>query len=1098
MNFRILFIYICINFLFSNVVFGQKMENSLFTSLPAATTGVQFSNNLLESQADNIITYEYFYNGGGVGLGDFNNDGLIDMYLTANQEFNKLYLNKGNFKFEDITKKAGVTGRSGWKTGVSIADVNGDGLLDIYVCYSRDEIAEKRANQLFINNGNLTFTDKAKEMGIADIGYTTNAAFFDYDKDGDLDLFVLNHHIKDITTYRDAYIKYIPEPISGNHLYKNNNGHFEDVTQSAGIISNKLSYGLGISISDINNDGWPDIYVGNDFIEEDYMYLNNTDGTFSEKLKSSVGHMSAFTMGLDIGDINNDGLLDMITLDMLPKDNKRQKLISSFDNFENYNNIVKAGFYHQSVRNMLQLNNGDGTFSEIGQLAGVSNTDWSWAPLIADFDNDGQKDIFVTNGFGRDMTSRDFVKFYADAQLKHLQGNTDSKMFEMLKGVKVTPLHNFIFKNDGKLYFSDHSKEWGFNELDFSNGAAYADLDNDGDLDLIVNKINQLAGVYRNNTNEKKLGGHYLKINLHSKSKNSNSLGAKVTLYAASGKYIIENYPVHGFQSSMQIPLHFTFPDDKVDSIKIIWPNKKETLLNSNIEINSLLNINEESNSQLLATQIAQPKKPIFTETNPVIYYKHSEFGTNDFKIQPLMPNMISYSGPKFIYGDVNGDKLNDIYICGTIYQSGTLFTQKSDNSFITNRNNDFSKFFLQNETNGVFFDADHDGDNDLFVLTGDYQSVVSDSLPNGKLYINESGYFKLRNDLLPKDICMGSVAVSIDVNKDGFLDLFIGGRVVPGGYPASPGSMLLMNDGQGKFTNQTSKYAPDFLNLGMVTDAKWVDINKNNKPILIICGDWMPLKCFSLENNQFVDKTDIYFDKIMNGLWNKMEFSDIDNDGDLDLIAGNWGTNSQFTASEKEPMTLYYDDFDKNGFIDPIICQYYEGVSYPMATRDELTDQIVSLRQKFPDYEKYSNATIKEIFSTAQINSAKKLEINYLHTTWFENVNGKFLIKSLPIQSDFSPVYAISANDFNGDGNIDLLLCGNIENVRIRIGKIDANYGVLLLGDGKGDFKYANQLESGLSLKGNVRDILKLDPINGNNLLLIGLNNSAPITLKY
>jgi hypothetical protein len=747
---------------------------------------------------------------------------------------------------------------------------------------------------------------------------------------------------------------------------------------------------------------------------------------------------------------------------------------------------------------MLQLNNGDGTFSEIGQLAGVSNTDWSWAPLIADFDNDGNKDLFVTNGFGRDMTSRDFVKFYADAQLKHLQGNTDSKMFEMLKGVKVTPLHNYIFKNDGNLNFSDHSKDWGFDELNFSNGAAYADLDNDGDLDLIVNKINQLTGVYRNNTIEKKLGGNYLNIKLSSKSKNTNALGASVTLYANSGKYMLENYPVHGFQSSMQIPLHFTFPDTKIDSIKIKWSNKNETLLKSNFKINSLLNIDQEANSKELIVQNDQSSKPIFTETNPAIYYKHSEFGTNDFKIQPLMPNMISYSGPKFIYGDMNGDKLNDFYICGTIYQSGTLFTQTSDNKFITNRNNDFSKFFLQNETNGVIFDADNDGDNDLFVLTGDYQSVVSDSLPNGKLYINDSGYFKLRNDLLPKDICMGSVAVSMDVNKDGFLDLFIGGRVIPGGYPASPGSMLLINDGKGKFTNQTSQFAPDFLNLGMVTDAKWVDINKNNKPLLIICGEWMPLKCFSLENNQFVDNTDVYFDKSVNGLWNKIEFSDIDNDGDLDLIAGNWGTNSQFTASEKEPMTMYYDDFDKNGFIDPIICQYTEGVSYPMATRDELTDQIVSLRQKYSDYEKYSNATINEIFSTAQIDNAKKLKVNYLHTTWLENVNGKFITRSLPIQSDFSPVYSICANDFNGDGNIDLLLCGNIDNTRIRIGKIDANYGVLLIGDGKGKFKYVNQIESGLSLKGNVRDILKLDKINGNNLLLIGVNNSGLVTLKF
>jgi hypothetical protein len=1080
------------------VVNGQKLNTPVFSNLPAAFTGIHFSNNLAETPKHNVTNYHHFYNGGGVGLGDFNNDGLIDIYLTANQTSNKLYLNKGGFKFEDISKKAGVVGRKGWKTGVSVADVNGDGLLDIYVCYSGNDIAEKRANQLFINNGNLTFTERAKEMGVADIGYTTNAAFLDYDKDGDLDLFILNHNINVVTNYLDAYMKKSIDPLSGNHLYKNENGHFVDVTQSVGIVSNSLSYGLALSISDINNDGWPDIYVGNDYVEEDYLYINNQDGTFSEMLKSTVGHMSHSTMGIDIADINNDLLPDIYTLDMLPKDNKRQKLLFSTDNFEYYNNVVNAGFFHQNTRNTLQLNNGDGTFSEIGQLSGVSNTDWSWAPLLADFDNDGKKDIFVTNGFRRDITNRDFIKYFVDAELKTLRGNKEQKMFEMLKRVKVSPLNNYIFKNEGNLSFSDHSKDWGFGELGFSNGAAYADMDNDGDLDLIINNIDQLAGVYKNNTIEKKIGGNYLKINLFSKSKNTNSLGAKVTLYTSSGKYMLEHYPVHGFQSSMQIPLHFTFPDVKVDSIKIKWPNNKETLLTSDIKINSLLNINEKSNSQSLIAQNIQFEKPIFTLTNQAIYYNHSEFGINDFKIQPLMPNMISYAGPKFIYGDINGDQLKDIYICGSNLQPGMLFSQNTNGRFLINRNNDFAKFSFQNETNGVFFDADNDGDNDLFVLTGDFQRVEKDSFPNGKLYINDNGYFKLRNELLPKEICMGSVVVSMDVNKDGFLDLFIGGRVVPGSYPESPGSMLLMNDGHGKFTNQTKQYAPDFRNLGMVTDAKWVDINKNNKPVLIICGEWMSLKCFSLENNRFVDRTDVYFDKSLNGLWNKIEFSDIDNDGDLDLIAGNWGTNSQFVASEKEPMTMYYDDFDKNGFIDPIICQYNEGVSYPMATRDEMTDQIVSLRQKFSNYEKYSNATINEIFSPAQIDNAKKLKVNYLHSTWLENVNGKFLTRSLPIQSDFSPVYAICANDFNGDGNIDLLLCGNIDNTRIRIGKIDANYGVLLVGDGKGKFTYVNQMESGLSLKGNVRDILKLDSNNGNNLLLIGLNNSAPITLKY
>lgn len=1094
-NFFILFIFF--NTFLITRVFSQKSSH-LFTELSPATTGVHFQNKLIETAEHNIITYEYFFNGGGVATGDFNNDGLIDIYFTSNQQPNKLYLNKGNFKFEDITSAAGVGGRSGWKTGVSVADVNGDGLLDIYVCYSGDEQATKRANQLFINNGNLTFSDKAKEMGVADIGYSTNAVFFDYDGDGDLDLFVLNHNIKSLRNFNASYVKNKIDSLAGNHLYKNEQGHFSEVTQSAGIVSNPLSYGLGVAIADLNNDGWPDIYVGNDYVEEDYMYINNKNGTFSESLKSKINHISNFTMGIDIGDINNDALPDIVTLDMLPKDNKRQKLLFAPDNFEIYNNTVKSGFYHQSMRNMLQLNNGDGNYSEIGQLAGVSNTDWSWSPLIADFDNDGKKDLFVTNGFGRDMTSRDFIKFYADAKLKHAEGKKDEQMFSMLKSVKVTPVHNYLFKNENGLLFKDYSFDAGFNSLGFSNGAAYADLDNDGDLDLIVNRINQVAGIYKNNTVEKKIGGNYLKIQLSSKSKNTYALGAKVTLYANSGKYLLENYPVHGFQSSMQVPLHFTFPDAKVDSIQIQWPTRKETVIKSNLKINSLLTISEDTNIKVSEPMKDLVTNPIFTATNKNLFYKHAEFGINDFKIQPLLPNMISYTGPKFIKGDVNGDHLDDIYICGTIMQPGMLFLQKSDGNFQINRNNDFSNFSIQNETNAVFFDADNDGDLDLFVLTGDYQRIGLDSLPNGKLYINEKGYFTLRNDLLSSTICMGSVVVPIDINQDGFLDLFIGGRVVPGRYPESPTSIILLNDGHGKFTDDTKNSAPEIAHLGMVTDAKWVDIHKNNKPVLMVSGEWMPLQCFELDNNKLVDKTDFYFDKKLNGLWNRIEFVDIDHDGDLDLIAGNWGTNSQFGASEKEPMTMFYDDFDKNGFLDPIICQFNEGVSYPMATRDELTDQVVSLRQKFPNYESYSSATIKDILTPHQIQAAKKLKVDYLHTTWLENVNGKFIVRSLPIQSDFSPVYSICAQDFNGDGNVDLLLCGNIDQARIRIGKIDANYGVLLLGDGKGHFKYMNQSESGLSIKGSVRDILKIDTHNGEHLLLMGINNNKPIFLKY
>jgi hypothetical protein len=1075
--------------------FSQPLP--LFTTIPSYHTGINFQNKLVETAAQNIVTYEYFYNGGGVAAGDFNNDGLIDLYFTSNQQPNKLYLNKGNLTFEDITRSAGVAGRTGWKTGVSVADVNGDGLLDIYVCYSGDVVSSKRANQLFINNGNLSFTDKAIEMGLADEGYTTQAAFFDFDRDGDLDAFVMNHNIKNLRNFDAAFVKKLVDPDAGDRLYENVNGKFIDISRKAGIISNPLGYGLGINIADINNDGWPDIYITNDYVEEDYLYINHKDGTFKESLQAAVGHLSNFSMGVDIADINNDGLLDIFTLDMLPKDNRRQKLLYAPDNYELYNNTVSNGFYHQLMRNMLQVNNGDGTFSEIGQLSGISNTDWSWSALLADFNNDGKKDLFVTNGYGRDMTNRDFVKFYANERLKHLQGTTDSRMFQMLQGISSTPLHNYIYENTGDFNFKDHSSDWGFGEVNFSQGAVYADLDNDGDLDLVVNKMNQEAGIYKNNTVEQKTGGNYLKIQLSSNTKNKFALGARVTAFANSGNCTIENYPVHGFQSSMQLPLHFTFTDKEIDSLQIRWPDGRLQSVKNGLPSNQFIQI-VQSNADNPELMLPIVVNPIFKKIRQLIDYVTLEDATNDFKIQPLMLNMISHSGPHIAKADINGDHLEDLFICGSGGKSGSLYIQQPNGNFIISPQPFIRKDTAYEDCNALFFDADNDGDMDLYVVSGGYALPIKDPLLQDRLYINDKGIFIKKEDAIPLEFDASSKVVSLDFDKDGDLDLFIAGRIIPGKYPQSPGSRLLVNNGKGIFTDQTLQLAPIFLSLGMVTDAIWADIDGDRINELIVCGEWMPIQCYSFQQNVFTNQTGHFFNNKLNGLWNRLHIVDIDRDGDLDLIAGNWGTNSQLKATAAEPATMYYGDFDNNGFVDPLICYYTEGKSYPMASRDEMTDQMIGLRQRFPTYDSYADATINDVLTEEQLKKASLLSINYLHTTWFENVNGKFMLHSLPVQADYSPVYAIQTGDFNHDGNLDILLGGNVDQVRIKIGKIDANYGVLLEGDGKGNFTYTPQLQAGIQLKGCIREMVKLTTADGIDLMLVGINSQPPVFLKY
>ncbi len=1063
----------------------------LFQALPASQTGIAFENSLPETPERNIITYEYFFNGGGVGAGDFNNDGLTDLYFTSNIGPNKLFLNLGGFRFEDITKKAGVAGAKGWTTGVSVADVNGDGWLDLYVCFSGDAPPEKRKNQLFINNGDLTFTDKAAEMGLDDPGHSTMAAFFDLDLDGDLDAYVLNHNVKQFRNFDAAFVKNQIDPDAGDRLYENRNGTFHNITQQAGIKSNPLGYGLGLNIADVNCDGWPDIYVSNDYVEEDYLYLNNHNGTFREVLKQQIQHLSNFSMGNDIADVNNDGWPDIFTLDMLPRDNERQKLLYAPDNFELYNNMVDNGFHHQLMRNMLQLNNGNGTFSEIGQVAGVSNTDWSWSALLADYNNDGFKDLFVTNGYGRDMINRDFMKFYADERLKHLQGTTDEKMFGMLQSIKSTPLQNLLFENLNGRQFKDRTEAWGLAGKDYAHGAVYADLDNDGDLDLIFNRMNAPAGVYQNMAVEKGLSQSFIRIELASESLNTRAVGAQVTVYTPKGIFHGEHYPVHGFQSSSAAPLHIGLPETSVDSIRIAWPSGSKSCLYTGITPRKTYRFLDSGPCAPVA-EGARKTATVFAFPPDTLKYVHQELMVNDFKVQPLIPNMVSYHGPEIAAGDINGDGLQDLYICGPESKPGLIYLQLKNGSFFPSNQPALLADARYEDAFAVFFDADGDKDLDLYVVSGGYGAPDSGLPLQDRLYTNSGGLFFPSANPLPDLNFSGSVAVPWDYDQDGDLDLFIGARVEQGAYPLASESVVLENKGQGVFDIAWKA------KLGMVTHAVTIDLEGDGLEELAVCGEWTSLLFFGYSGGEIRDISQQAFPSPKTGWWNALHPADLDGDGDADLIAGNWGLNAQFKASDQEPVELYFDDFDGNGYIDPIMCYSIGGASYPFPTRDEITDQIVGLRKQFVTYDSYARATLAKIFSPAQLAKSPKLAVNSLETQWFENRQGVLHPRSLPVEANFSPVHAILTGDFDGDGFTDVLLGGNVEHTRIRIGRTDANYGCLLKGTGTGgSFEYVPQTVSGLQIQGAVRSLKKITNLAGQTEIIAGINNRQPLILK-
>ncbi|MES2457243.1 MAG: VCBS repeat-containing protein [Bacteroidota bacterium] len=1073
----------------------------LFELLSAEKTHVNFNNEIIENAKANIMSYQYFYNGGGVSVGDLNDDGLDDIYFSGNMTPAKLYLNKGNMEFEDVSEKAGIveTGFS-WKTGVTFADVNGDGKLDIYQCRSGALSPENRENKLFINQGNNaqgipTFTEQSKAYGLADDAYSTQAVFFDYDKDNDLDMFLLNHNPKVFTTLDEqsaAVVLKEPAPTIRIKLYKNTGNKFTDASDAAGIYNSSFTYGLGGGIADINNDGWPDIYISNDYSSPDYLYINNGDGTFTDRIQAHIGHTSLYSMGNDVADINNDALPDILTLDMLPEDNHRQKQLFMPDNYE-YNNLrIKLGFHQQDMRNMLQVNNGDGTFSEIGQLSGISNTDWSWAPLFADFDNDGWKDLFVSNGYLRDYTDQDFLKFKGDF-LRQTDPNTvKANILNLIDNIPSSNVNNYVFQNNKELGFSNKGAAWGINTPSNSNGAAYADLDNDGDLDLIINNINLPAFIYQNKAAERG-DSQYLRLKLKGNTGNTQGVGAKIWLYSKGAMQYLEQNPSRGYQSSVSPVLHFGLGQTpQVDSLRIVWNSGKQEVLKA-VKANQLLTLEEKNATQNYIKPVAKPA--LFIEANSPVDFNQLKNNINDFKRQPLITNPLSFNGPCMIQGDVNGDGLEDVFVGAGQGQSSALYIQQKGGTFTYRPSPAFQKDAQSEDVDAVFLDANGDGYQDLYVASGGYANyLVNDPLFQDRLYLNDGkGNFRKSTTTLPQMLSSKSCVTAADFNGDGHPDLFVGSRVVPGRYPEAPQSYLLINDGKGNFTDQIVGIAPQLQKAGMVTDAQWVDLNGDQKQDLVVIGEWMPVTAMINENGKLKDQTKTYFGKTYTGWWNKLLVEDLNGDGFPDLVIGNTGLNTQCKASDTEPAELYYKDFDDNGAVDPVLCFYIKGKSYPYVSRDELLEQISMMRNRYEDYKSYADGTIKDIFTAEELKDAVTLKANYLKTALFLNTGkGSFKEVQLPVQAQYAPVYAIKAIDADKDGHKDLLLCGNVNHARLKFGNNDANFGVLLKVDKKGGYNYVPQLQSGFHFKGDVRSIIQV-----NDKLLFGINQSKIIAYQ-
>ena len=1097
-------------------------EKKLLTLLPEATTGIGFRNDIIESPRMFMYMYENLYAGAGVSIGDINNDGLPDIYFSSTLGSNKLYLNLGNFKFRDITEAAGVGGGEGIKTGVTMVDINNDGYLDIFVCKSGFKDPRLRKKIFYINNKNLTFTDMSAQMGLDDASFTMQAYFFDYDNDGDKDVFFVDHpddFSKTMTipvTVVNGKMVFVEDTVTVNtsdRLFENRGGKFIDITKKAGLIDH--AFGLSASIADVDNDGWPDIYVANDFNKPDFLYINNRNGTFTNRLTEYIRHTSFSAMGSDINDINNDGFEDIYVVDMAVENPVRQKqLFAVNQNYDKFNLMVKYGLYYQYPRNSFQLNNTDGTFSEIANYSGIAETEWSWAPLITDFDNDGWKDLYVTNGLKRDITDWDYKVFILDSVMRTMNSGRSVDLNTWLQSIPVVPTKNYIYHNNGTLKFDNYTDVWTDAPASFSNGAAYADLDNDGDLDLVINNVDGPAFVLKNNSREHSAAStHFLRFRFYQAPGTFNDVyGVSVKLTERNGQVQFSHYhPQRGFISSSEHLLHFgTGSETIIPTVEITFPGQKKTVLN-NVTTDQVLTIYE-SDAKKTADNIPVNRSSGFKDISKEAKFKYTQTENDfiDFKREPLIPYKCSRKGPYFAKADVNGDGLEDIFTGGAAGFEGRLmiqgingvFTEKKQAAFITDRNFE--------DMGALFFDADGDGDMDLYVVSGGAEFNAGNNLYQDRLYINDGkGNFSRAINALPTEGFNGSCVIALDFDGDGDQDLFVGGHVLPGNFPKPDRCMLLQNN-KGTFKDVTNEFANELLIPGIVNNATWADMDGDGKKELSISGEWMPVEVFGYQNGQYKkiqssvhvispSKSDslVSLDEL-SGWWYCMKAVDIDNDGDLDFVIGNRGLNSTVKGNINQPCTIYAKDFDNNGSYDAILGYYIQGKCYPLYSRDQLIDQVPSMRKKFIRYRDYSGKTLDDIFTAPE-----KKDMDIYKTNFFESGilmnegSNTYRFIPFPEKAQLSTINDIVVDDLDGDGIKDILACGNSNDPAVMVGNYDATSALQLKGTGKGYFTKVSPAANGLTVKGESRKIVYLKSKTGTTVVFLKNSDAAQVFSK-
>jgi enediyne biosynthesis protein E4 len=1083
-------------------------DEKIFILITPEHSGVDFANMLSYNQHLNAYTYRNFYNGAGVALGDINNDGLLDIYFAGNQVGNKLYLNKGNFQFEDITEKAGVACADVWTTGVSMADVNGDGLLDIFVCKSGPPFGGVRHNELFINNGDLTFTEAAAEWGVADEGLSIHAVFFDYDKDGDLDFYLLNNSNRSVGIYdlKEGQ-REIRDEFGGNKLYRNDGGKFTDVSEEAGIYGSAIGYGLGVTVADINKDGWPDIFVSNDFFERDYLYINNTDGTFTESLEKYINEISLGSMGADIADLNNDGYPEIYVTEMLPEPLADLRTKTVFEDWDKYTANVSAGYYHQFTRNVLQLNNGpipgdesNVFFSEVSRFTKTHATDWSWGALIFDYNNDGHKDIFVANGIAKDLTNQDYINYYASNMLTAANLRSDSLLLQkLIDKIPVQPVPNYLFENKGGLKFENKASALGLDLFGFSNGAAYGDLNNDGAIDLVLNNINATATIYKNAISDFETN-NYIQIKLIGNDKNTFAFGAQVNVYCNDDLYYVEQSPVKGYLSSVDPKLHLGLAKhNKIDSLQIRWNDGMYTML-YNVAANQMIEISE-SNIDKFRKLGPQPSNYILERDDNILKnYLQSSTYYNDFNRDRLLFDMISNEGPSMAIADFNGDGRDDVYITGTANESGSLWIQKSTGAFEYSAQPVFEEDKKSDDVSVIVIDVNQDGHPDLYVASGGNQFSFGDFTYRDRIYINDGkGKFSKSDQIMvPADLREStSFVLANDIDGNGLVDLVLGSRLIPFYYGIPANAWILKNMGDALFENQTATYAPGLIKLGLTRDAQFIDYDNDGDLDLIVVGEWMGIKVFNNDKGTFHDVSNELGLMNTSGLWNTITIGDFNNDGFTDFVVGNHGLNSRYSSIEDSSLVMYVSDFDENGSIEQIICVSKDNMDYPLALLPDLVKQIPSVKKKYQNFDSYKNASISDIFSADQLSRAIRYESEILASSLFLNKQGNgFERIALPADAQYTKIYAMHALDINGNGNLDLVLAGNQKNVKPEMGSQNAGHGVLLKGSGDGTFEAFSAAESGLYVRGETRDIKQIK-INGDDYLLFLRRNEKLIAYK-